>query len=67
MAPKKDSPIVTIMHPNCCGLDVHKESISACLLTVSESGEGQFEIRTIPFMILFYHLCFSSRLRVFAC
>ncbi len=45
MAKKKDSPIVTIMHPNCCGLDVHKESISACLLTVDDSGEDQFEIR----------------------
>ena len=45
MAGKKDSPIVKIMHPNCCGLDVHKQSISACLLTVDDSGEDQFEIR----------------------
>jgi transposase len=45
MARKKNSPIVKIIHPNCCGLDVHKESISACLLTVDDAGEDQFEIR----------------------
>jgi len=45
MAKKKNSPVVEILHPNCCGLDVHKESISACLHTVDENGRDEFEIR----------------------
>jgi hypothetical protein len=27
-----------VLHPRCCGLDVHKSSISACIL-VQEAGE----------------------------
>lgn len=35
-----------VVHPICCGLDVHKEKISACLIsTVSHSGEAEIEIR----------------------
>ncbi|MDR3714086.1 MAG: IS110 family transposase [Puia sp.] len=45
MAQKKDSPVVEILHPNCCGLDVHKESISACLHTADEDGRDQTEVR----------------------
>jgi transposase len=44
MARKKNSPIVEVMHPNCCGLDVHKQIISACLITVDDNGKEQFEI-----------------------
>lgn len=45
MARKKDNPVIEILHPNCCGLDVHKQSISACLHTAGENGKDQFEIR----------------------
>ena len=29
-----------VLHPKCCGLDVHKNSISACIL-VQEAGRVQ--------------------------
>ncbi len=33
------------MHPICCGLDVHKESISACVIFPDDRGEEQYEIK----------------------
>jgi transposase len=38
MTTKQDSSVLKILHPICCGLDVHKKSISASLL-VSEEGK----------------------------
>jgi transposase len=32
------------MHPICCGLDVHKESISACIIYPDENGLDQYDI-----------------------
>jgi transposase len=34
-----------IVYPRCCGLDVHKRSISACLLIPNKDGGTQPEIR----------------------
>ena len=34
-----------IVYAHCCGLDVHKRSISACLLTANEAGETQQQVR----------------------
>jgi len=34
-----------IVYAHCCGLDVHKKSISACLLTANEAGATQQHIR----------------------
>jgi transposase len=34
-----------IVYPRCCGLDVHKKSITACLLTPDEQGGAQQEVR----------------------
>jgi transposase len=34
-----------IVYARCCGLDVHKKSISACLLTSDERGETQQQLR----------------------
>jgi transposase len=45
MAQEKDNRIITVCHPICCGLDVHKDMISACLVSVDESGEDYTEIR----------------------
>lgn len=45
MTQKLDTTFVTITHPVCCGLDVHKKKISACLITVDEIGQEQFEIK----------------------
>ena len=41
---KNDIRLLSIIHPVCCGLDVHKGKISACLITIGESGE-EYEIR----------------------
>ena len=45
MARKKDTQSIKVLHPVCCGMDVHKKSITACLLTVDAHGEEQSEIR----------------------
>lgn len=45
MTRKNDTGILSIVHPICCGLDVHKRSISACLLIQNESGQINEEIR----------------------
>ena len=44
MAKKLDTTFIRIVHPVCCGLDVHKKKISACLITVDEHGQEQYEI-----------------------
>ncbi len=39
MARKKDSKVLSLMHPICCGIDVHKEVVVACILIQQTSGE----------------------------
>lgn len=39
MARKEDTNVLDVLDPVCCGLDVHKKSISACLITQTDSGE----------------------------
>ena len=34
-----------IVYARCCGLDVHKKSITACLLTPDDQGETQQQVR----------------------
>lgn len=34
-----------VLYPRCAGLDVHKESVSVCVLTPGEGAEPQREIR----------------------
>ena len=45
MTQEKNTSVISIMHPICCGLDVHKEKISACILSTDSQGEEQSEIR----------------------
>ena len=45
MTKKLDKQFVSIIHPICCGLDVHKKKISACLITVDPLGNEKFEVR----------------------
>jgi len=46
MPPKKENTsTVSVVHHVCCGLDVHKDSISACLIWSDEKGREGFEIR----------------------
>jgi transposase len=39
-----------IIHRCCCGLDVHKKLIVACLIKLNEAGEFQKEIRCFTTM-----------------
>lgn len=45
MTRRDDSRIIRIVHPICCGLDVHKESVSACVIFPDDNGEEQYEIK----------------------
>ena len=40
-----DNTILSVLHPVCCGLDVHKKNISACIIAPDENGEPQTKIR----------------------
>ena len=42
MAKSDSSTLIELVHPICCGLDVHKKAISACILTSKEGGEWEF-------------------------
>ncbi len=39
------STFIQIIHPVCCGLDVHKDKISACLITLDDNGKEKYEIK----------------------
>jgi transposase len=39
-----------VMYPCCCGLDVHKKTVAACLITSTEGPEPVKEIRTFRTM-----------------
>lgn len=45
MTQRDDSKIIRIVHPICCGLDVHKKSISACIVFNDDNSREQNEIR----------------------
>jgi transposase len=45
MTRKEDSRIIGIVHPICCGLDVHKESISACVIFPDKDGVDQHDVK----------------------
>ena len=45
MAQRNNSEIVSVVHRNCCGLDVHKEMIEACLLRSDGVGGQSMELR----------------------
>jgi len=44
MTQKNNSKVIGVMHPICCGLDVHKESISACVIFSDKDGVDQFAV-----------------------
>ena len=39
MTTVKERTIVSIVNPICCGLDVHKKSITACILFNDREGK----------------------------
>lgn len=45
MTRREDIRIIGVVHPICCGLDVHKESISACVIFPDKEGVDQYDIQ----------------------
>jgi len=45
MTRKDDNRIIRIVHPICCGLDIHKESVSACMIFPDGKGAEPFEVK----------------------
>jgi len=41
---KKNTSTVSVIHEICCGLDVHKKTVTACLLWSETDGTEQYEI-----------------------
>jgi transposase len=39
-----------VVHPRCCGLDIHKKTVVACALLTSPNGHVQREVRTFGTM-----------------
>jgi transposase len=39
MAKKEDTRAIEVLHPICCGLDVHKETVAVCLIGQTATGE----------------------------
>ena len=39
MTQKNSSKIISVIHPICCGLDVHKDMVSACIIITEPDGE----------------------------
>ncbi|HEV8194839.1 MAG TPA: transposase [Ktedonobacterales bacterium] len=39
-----------VVHARCCGLDVHKKTVVACVLLTSANGQVQREVRTFGTM-----------------
>jgi transposase len=44
MASDQNTPILSIVHPICCGLDVHKRTISACVTETRSDGSVQHHL-----------------------
>ena len=44
MTQRDDSKIIEVVHPICCGLDVHKKKISACVIFPNKDGSDQYDI-----------------------
>jgi transposase len=42
---KDSGKVLEVVHPICCGLDIHKAVISGCMVFVDGNGETQTEIR----------------------
>jgi hypothetical protein len=45
MTRKDGSRIIRIVHPICCGLDVHKECVSACIIFPDSNGDEHYEVK----------------------
>ena len=45
MTRKNNNKIISVVHPICCGLDVHKKMVSACIIITESDGEKSFVVK----------------------
>jgi transposase len=45
MTRTKDTTGLSVLHDMCCGLDIHKKSISACVIVTDERGKQMSEVQ----------------------
>ncbi len=45
MTRKNNRKIISVVHPICCGLDVHKDMVSACIIITAADGQETFNAR----------------------
>ena len=45
MTKKDNNKIISVVHPICCGLDVHKDMVCACIIITEADGEQSFVIK----------------------
>lgn len=45
MTGKNNNKIITVVNPICCGIDVHKDIISACLIITGDEGQEEKVIK----------------------
>ncbi len=45
MTQQQNTSILRVMHEVCCGHDVHKELINACMITTDENGQEDSELK----------------------
>lgn len=45
MTRKRSNKIIQVVHPICCGLGVHKNMVSACIIITEPDGEETFIVK----------------------
>ena len=45
MTRKNNSKIISVVHPICCGLDVHKDMVSAGIIITGADGQETFVVK----------------------
>ena len=45
MTRKNNNKIISVVHPICCGLDVHKDMVSACIIITEADGQESFVVK----------------------
>ena len=43
---REERDVMRVLHDRCCGLDIHKQVVVACLLATSPDGAVQKEVCT---------------------
>lgn len=45
MTKKDNNKIISVVHPICCGFDVHKNMVSACIIISAPDDEKSFVVK----------------------